>query len=227
MPRTRVKICCIKSPVEARIAVSLGADAIGLVGKMPSGPGVISDDAITEIASLVPPPVATFLLTSKTTADGIVAHWRRAKTNTVQIVDYIDDEEYREIRAELPWVKLVQVIHIEDGTAIARAQRVSGFVDALLLDSGMPNGDVKILGGTGKTHNWNISREIVESVDVPVFLAGGITPENVRDAIESVMPYGVDVCTGVRTDGKLDRAKVEALFKVLEEKTNARITVRN
>ncbi|HQT90440.1 MAG TPA: phosphoribosylanthranilate isomerase [Candidatus Kryptobacter bacterium] len=216
MPRTRVKICCIKSPDEARIAVSLGADAIGLVGKMPSGPGVISDDAITEIASLVPPPIGTFLLTSETTADAIVAHCRRAKTSSVQIVDYVDEREYRKIRAELPWMKLVQVIHIEDESAIARARRLSGFVDALLLDSGSPNGDVKILGGTGKTHNWKISREIVGAVDVPVFLAGGITPGNVREAVETVHPYAVDVCTGVRTNGNLDRLKVEALFRELE-----------
>ncbi len=216
MPRTRVKICCIKSPDEARIAVSLGADAIGLVGKMPSGPGVISDDAITEIASLVPPPIGTFLLTSETTADGIVAHCRRAKTNSVQIVDYVDEREYRKIRAELPWMKLVQVIHIEDESAIARARRLSGFVDALLLDSGSPNGDVKTLGGTGKTHNWKISKEIVGAVDVPVFLAGGITPGNVGEAVETVHPYAVDVCTGVRTNGNLDRLKVEALFRELE-----------
>jgi phosphoribosylanthranilate isomerase len=216
MPRTRVKICCIKSPDEVRIAVSLGADAIGLVGKMPSGPGVISDDAITEVASLVPPPIGTFLLTSETTADGIVAHCRRAKTNSVQIVDYIDEREYRKIRTELPWMKLVQVIHIEDESAIARARRLSGFVDALLLDSGSPNGDVKILGGTGKTHNWKISKKIVGLVDVPVFLAGGITPENVGEAVETVHPYAVDVCTGVRTNGNLDRLKVEALFRELE-----------
>lgn len=217
MPRTRVKICCIKNPDEARIAVSLGADAIGLVGRMPSGPGVISDDAITKITSLVPPPIGTFLLTSETTADGIVAHCRRAKTNTVQIVDYIDEREYREIRAELPWMKLVQVIHVEDDSSVARAHRVSGFVDALLLDSGSPNAETKILGGTGKTHDWEISKKIVGSVDVPVFLAGGITPGNVGEAVETVHPYGVDVCTGVRTSGNLDRFKVEALFHELRK----------
>lgn len=189
-----------------------GADAVGLVSRMPSGPGVIDDDTIREIAASVPPPIGTFLLTSETTALAIVAHCKRARTSVVQIVDYIDEREYETIRRELPWMKMVQVIHVEDDTAISRAQRLSGFVDALLLDSGNPHADVKILGGTGKTHNWRISREIVESVSVPVFLAGGITAENVRDALETVHPYGVDICTGVRTDGKLDPIKLEGLF---------------
>ncbi len=212
MPRTRVKICCIINLDEARLAISSGADAIGLVGRMPSGPGVIADDKIADIAAAVPPGIHTFLLTSEISAVDIAAHWRRTRTTTIQIVDYIAEEEYRKIRAELPWVKLVQVIHVENGTAVGRAQRVSSFVDALLLDSGSPNGDVKTLGGTGKIHDWKISREIVGSVDVPVFLAGGITPENLGEAIEAVHPYAVDVCTGVRTDGRLDPGKLEKLF---------------
>jgi phosphoribosylanthranilate isomerase len=217
MPRTRVKICCIKNLDEALLAISMGADAIGLVGKMPSGPGVIDDGMIAQIAAAVPPPIGTFLLTSETDASGIVAHCNRTGTNTLQIVDYVDESEYPKIRAKLPFIKIVQVIHVEDRSAIARARRVSGFVDALLLDSGNPNADVKILGGTGKIHNWEISREIVETVSVPVFLAGGITPGNIRQAVGTVHPYAIDVCSGLRTGGNLDRLKLEALFHELEK----------
>ncbi len=195
------------------MAVEFGADAIGLVGKMPSGPGVIEDAAIKEIAAATPPAIGTFLLTSEVSADGIVCHYRKTRTNTIQIVDYLDDGEYEKIRKELPWVKLVQVIHVEDESSIDRALNVERHVDSILLDSGRPNAQTKILGGTGTTHNWAISKEIVGRCKKPVFLAGGIKPENVREAIQFVSPYGIDVCTGVRTNGILDGRKLKDLFE--------------
>lgn len=85
-------------------------------------------------------------------------------------------------------------------------------VDALLLDSGNQKLAVKELGGTGRTHDWRISRQIVETVPVPVFLAGGLTPENVSTAIQEVRPFGLDVCSGLRTNGKLDGEKVKRFF---------------
>lgn len=212
MPRTRVKICCIKDKGEAETAIAFGADAIGLVGRMPSGPGVITDNTIAEIAAYAPAGVGTFLLTSETSAHGIVDHWKRTGTSTIQIVDYIGEGEYTKIHSEIPWVKLVQVIHVEDERAVGLAERLSGYVNALLLDSGRPGAETKVLGGTGKTHDWVISREIVRRSGVPVYLAGGITPENVESAIEYVGPFGIDVCTGVRVGGKLDTSKLAALF---------------
>lgn len=212
MARTRVKICCIHDEEEANAAVEAGADAVGLVGMMPSGPGVIDDLSIARIAKRVPPPVATFLLTSETSAAGIVDHWGRALTDTIQIVDYVEESEYAEIRRRIPWVRLVQAVHVHGQDTVGIAKRRSLHVDALLLDSGRPDAETKILGGTGKTHDWNVSREIVRSVRVPVFLAGGITPENVEEAINVVQPYGIDVCTGVRTNGKLDIGKLERLI---------------
>lgn len=215
--RTRVKICCIQSVEEARTAISLGADALGLVGRMPSGPGVINDDSIARIAASVPPPVATFLLTSETSADAIIAHWKRAGTSAIQIVDYIDMAEYAKIRARIPWIKLVQVVHVDGKSSVRFAERVCGRVSGLLLDSGNPNAERKILGGTGKTHDWEVSREIVRLLNVPVFLAGGIDPENVRRAIQFVRPYGIDVCTGVRTNGNLDRGKLEMFLAEVQD----------
>ena len=195
------------------MAIRAGASALGLVGPMPSGPGVISDELIYRIARTVPPPVSTFLLTSETSAEQIIAHHGKTQTNTIQIVDALQDESYRQIREALPSVKLVQVIHVIDDASVDQALSVAEEVDALLLDSGNPNLDVKVLGGTGRIHNWALSRKIVEQVNRPVFLAGGLTPENVRQAIEAVQPFGLDLCSGVRTSRQLDPAKLEAFFR--------------
>ncbi|MXV16514.1 phosphoribosylanthranilate isomerase [Hufsiella ginkgonis] len=208
----RVKICCISSVNEAAIAVKYGASALGLVGKMPSGPGVISDTLIREIAAGAPPAVATFLLTSETGAGGIIAHHDLTRTNTLQLVDYPDEQVYRELRAQLPAIKLVQVVHVLDEKDIELAQRAATYVDALLLDSGNPNLEIKILGGTGNVHNWKISRMIRESVKLPVFLAGGLNAGNVRRAMDEVGPYGLDLCSSVRTGGKLDEKKLGEFF---------------
>jgi len=211
----RIKICCISSIEEAQTAISFGADAIGLVGRMPSGQGVINDDLICSIAKSVPPPIATFLLTSETSSGGVVNHHRKVNTNTIQIVDALKLGSYRDIREKLPNIKIVQVIHVLDERSIDEALKKSGKVDALLLDSGNPNLAVKELGGTGRTHNWALSRKIVDQSKVPVFLAGGLNSSNVREAIDVVQPYGVDVCSGVRTDCKLDERKLEAFFKAV------------
>jgi phosphoribosylanthranilate isomerase len=210
--KTRVKICCIASKEEAGLAIRCGADALGLVAKMPSGPGPIADELIAEIASFIPPPIATFLLTSEQSADNIIAHIKRASTNTVQIVDELLEGEYQHIKDALPNVKLVQVIHVTGQESIEEAIKVSAHVDALLLDSGNPKAFIKILGGTGNTHNWQISRELVRAVSIPVFLAGGLNAQNVQQAIETVQPFGVDICSGVRTNGLLDQQKLEAFM---------------
>ena len=211
----RVKICCISSIAEAKLAVDYGAAAIGLVAKMPSGPGVISDELISAIAKTVPSSVDTFLLTSETSYEAIVEHHKRVNTTTIQIVDALSNRQYNEIRASLPNVKLVQVIHVIDETALQEAIEISPWVDAILLDSGNPNLDVKVLGGTGKTHNWEISKKIREAINLPVFLAGGINKDNLKQAIDIVQPYGVDLCSSVRTNGQLDEKKLEMLFNAL------------
>jgi len=214
--RTRIKICCISSVEEAKIAINAGADALGLVGKMPSGPGPIPDSLIASIVPYIPPPIASFLLTSEQSATAIGDHIKRVGTNTVQIVDELEERQYEHIRQIVPNVKLVQVIHVVDEENLKEAIEIAPMVDALLLDSGRPKESRKILGGTGQTHNWEISRAIVESVSVPVFLAGGLNSNNVQEAIEKVRPFGVDVCSGVRTDGKLDPDKVLAFISTVK-----------
>ncbi len=218
--RTRIKICCIASKAEANLAIKQGADAVGFVGAMPSGPGVIDDVLIVDIVKSVPPPIGTFLLTSEQSIHNIIAHVKRTGTNTVQIVDELTDGSYIEIKHTLPLLKLVQVIHVRDEISIEQALEVAPFVDALLLDSGNPSAAVKVLGGTGLTHNWDISREIVKAVDIPVFLAGGLHAVNVQEAIKAVKPFGVDVCSGVRTEGGLDALKLKLFIEAVHAATH-------
>ena len=212
MPIPRVKICCIANIAEAWMAINHGASAIGLVSAMPSGPGPIPEELIAEIAAIVPPGVATFLLTCKQDIDAIIDQQRRLRVNTVQICDRLPTGSFEQLRQALPGVSLVQVIHVTGRESVSEAVSVAPFVNAILLDSGNQSLPIKELGGTGRTHDWNVSREIIETVRVPVFLAGGLRSENVRQAIDAVGPFGVDVCSGVRTDGELDEAKLNSFF---------------
>ncbi len=214
-PPVKVKICCINSKEEASLAIRYGATEIGLVGPMPSGPGIINDSLIKEIATTINPPTSTFLLTSETSAAGIIAHHERAPTTTIQIVDALSEGTYQEIKSRLPTVRLIQVIHVLNEASIQEAIHISKQVDAMLLDSGNPNLSIKELGGTGRTHNWELSRKIRDAIDIPLFLAGGLNADNVRQAIEVVQPYGVDLCSGVRTNGVLDEVKLRAFFEAV------------
>jgi phosphoribosylanthranilate isomerase len=209
----RVKICCIQSIEEAWLAINYGASALGLVSEMPSGPGPISEELIKEIVGIVPPGVTSVLLTSKTDTKEIVEQQRRCGVNAIQIVDRLEKGSYRDFKKAIPGISIIQVIHISGEESIEEALSVGTQVNGILLDSGNPSLKVKELGGTGRTHNWNISRKIRESVTVPIFLAGGLNPEDVATAIQQVDPFGVDVCSGVRTDCKLDEKKLAQFFK--------------
>jgi len=210
--RPRVKVCCIRTPEEAALAVRAGASALGLVSAMPSGPGVISDAEIRAVAKTVPPGVASFLLTSRGDPGSIAVQVREACVDTVQICDRLTRGGYAEIRAALPNVRIVQVVHVTGPGSIDEARAACPDVDAILLDSGNPALAVKELGGTGRRHDWSLSRAIRESIPLPVYLAGGLTPANVREAIDTVSPFGLDVCSGVRTNGALDPAKLQAFI---------------
>jgi phosphoribosylanthranilate isomerase len=212
---TRVKICCMASVDEAFTAIRLGASAIGLVSRMPSGPGPIDEELIARIVSAVPSTVDTFLLTSETTATDIAAQQRRTRVSTLQLVDRVESGAHHALRASLPGVKVVQVIHVTGEDSLDEALALAADVDALLLDSGNPRLPVKELGGTGRRHDWAISRRIVESSPVPVYLAGGLNASNVAEAIETVVPFGVDVCGGVRTNGFLDTDRLSAFMEAV------------
>ncbi|WP_276502175.1 phosphoribosylanthranilate isomerase [Terrimonas pollutisoli] len=213
---TKIKICCIASVEEAAMAIAHGANAVGLVAKMPSGPGPIADELIAEIAETIPAGIESFLLTSEQSSQKIIDHVNRAGTTTVQIVDELSEGKYEHIREALPKLKIVQVIHVMDEEAIDLAVQLQEYVDYFLLDSGNPKAAIKTLGGTGNTHNWDISRELVRAVKVPVFLAGGLNAGNVSEAIQKVQPYGVDICSGVRTEGKLHKQKLVDFIRAVQ-----------
>lgn len=208
----RVKICCIASVAEARAAIFAGAHALGLVSAMPSGPGPIDDETARTIALATPPGVSAFLLTARTHGEAIADHAAEVAVPVVQIVRHIDPREHTVIRRALPTLKIVQVVHVEDPSALELARGYAITADALLLDSGRPGEAVEELGGTGRAHDWKISRQIVSVVDKPVWLAGGLTAFNVGEAIATVRPFGVDLCSGVRTLGKLDVRKLSAFM---------------
>ncbi len=203
--RTRIKICCILSPDEVALAVAAGADAVGLVGPMPSGGGILPDTDIQAIAPLVPPGVTSVLLTSRTQAQDIADHVRSCGTGAVQVVNHLGGEAWADLARRLPpAIRRIQVIHIEEPDAFSVAQGAAPHIHGFLLDSGRPTLAVPELGGTGRTHDWALSRSFVAQSLRPVFLAGGLTPDNVGDAIAQVRPFGVDVCSGLRPHETLD-----------------------
>lgn len=212
---TRLKVCCIQDEAEARLAIEHGAAAIGLVAAMPSGPGPIPEAQIALVARAVGSRAATFLLTALVKADAIAEQHARCATSTIQLVDHVEALERARLRRLLPGIALVQVIHVAGPDSIDEARAGAEHADALLLDSGNRSAATKELGGTGRVHDWSVSRRIVESVRLPVWLAGGLRPDNVADAIARVQPHGVDLCTGVRTDGRLDAAKLRAFARAL------------
>jgi phosphoribosylanthranilate isomerase len=210
-----VKVCCIADPGEARLAIAAGASAIGLVSAMPSGPGPIEEGEIARIAATVPPPIETFLLTALTEAEAIAQQQRRCGTTAVQLVDAVDESELRRLRRLLPATRLVQVIHVTGPESVDEARAAAPLVDTILLDSGNPRLAVKELGGTGRVHDWAISRRIRDSVGIPVLLAGGLHPGNAREAFDHVEPAGLDVCSGLRLNGRLDPGRLLDFFRAL------------
>ena len=197
------------------MAIRHGASALGLVSAMPSGPGVIAEETIAEIARMVPPGVGSFLLTSRQDVASIIEQQRRLRVSTLQICDRLTSGSHRDLRAALPGIAIVQVVHVVGPESVGEAIGVAPEVDAILLDSGDPGRPVKELGGTGRRHDWRLSRRIREAVGVPIFLAGGLDPDNVAEAVAEVGPFGVDVCSGLRTGGALDEGKLSRFFEAV------------
>jgi phosphoribosylanthranilate isomerase len=206
-----IKVCCIASVAEARLAIAEGAAVLGLVSAMPSGPGVIDDETAAQVAAAIEPPIETFLLTSRTRAMDIAEQHARIRSTTLQLVDHVPHEELKRLRELCPGVKLVQVVHVQGEAAMHEAEAASPLVDALLLDSGNPLAAVKQLGGTGRVHDWTTSRRIRDAVfPLPLFLAGGLRADNVFAAMATVRPHGLDLCSSVRSGGRLDATLLRA-----------------
>jgi phosphoribosylanthranilate isomerase len=180
---------------------------------MPSGTGIITLETARRLAAMTPPPVASFLLSSAVEPEALVEGARTVQPSVLQIVDRVPASAYRLLRRELPALKLVQAVHVGGEDALGEARAAAEVADAVLLDSGTREGPVAKLGGTGMVHDWGVSRRIVEAIAKPVILAGGLRPGNIAEAIRTVRPFGVDLCTGLRTADRLDEAKLAAFMR--------------
>ncbi|MFT7249045.1 MAG: phosphoribosylanthranilate isomerase [Arcticibacterium sp.] len=214
--KIQVKVCCISSVPEALLAIEKGANFLGLIAEMPSGPGVISNKTIKEIIETVRGKVETVLLSSRTSVRGIIEQYKMVNTSCIQIVDTLSNGTHGELKSALPGVKIIQVLHVLGESTLQEAKDLGTSVDYILLDSGNPSAKTKILGGTGKIHDWSISSKIVKLAKVPIFLAGGISAKNAVFAVETVKPFGLDVCSGLRTDENLDSKKIDDFFELLK-----------
>lgn len=214
----QLKVCCIQDVDEATLALKYGANLLGFVSAMPTGFRLLSDDQIKNIICDMgrSPGNQNVLLTSLKDAPSLIAQLKYTQADIVQIVDSVEIPVYDLIRKQLPKVSIMQVIHVNGPEAIERATTVDPYVDYVLLDSGKSSKKQQALGGTGQTHNWEISRDIVQAIRTPVFLAGGLHPANVESAIRAVEPYGVDICTGLRDPKYLVEAKLKELVSLLK-----------
>lgn len=202
------------------MAAAHGADLLGLVGPMPTGPGPITEAEAVTIARGAPPWATPVLLTARETAESIAAHAAEAGVRAVQIVRHLSPDELARLARIAPDLARMQVVHVEDDTALDLIDAYAPHVTAFLLDSGRPSRHE--LGGTGRVHDWRISAEFVRRSPCPVFLAGGLTPENVGEAISRVRPFGVDLCTGVRVNGALDPARLAAFMVAVQSADDER-----
>jgi phosphoribosylanthranilate isomerase len=222
--RTRIKVCCIASADEARLAIKAGADALGFICAGRAITRTIADSTVADITKMSPPGVSTFLVTNEQTADAIAAHVRRTHPTTVQILSPIDPAESARLAELEPHLRRVQVVHVESRAPLEMIPVYGPYVHTFLLDSGRPNAATPELGGTGRPHDWAVRAEFVEASQLPVFLAGGLSPSNVADAIRQIRPFGVDLCSGVRTEGRLDPRKLEAFFLAARGADEGRIS---
>ncbi|MCO4771258.1 MAG: phosphoribosylanthranilate isomerase [Deltaproteobacteria bacterium] len=210
MSRPRIKICCISSEQEVAIAVAGGADLLGFVAPPLGGLGVIPVERIAELISLVPPGCVAVLLTGLTGFEDIANQVRLARPDGVQLVRSTTPETRRALREAFPGLRLLQVVHVHGEDAIDDALAAQEHSHGLVLDSAVLGGPTEQLGATGTTHDWSISARVVAAVDVPVYLAGGLSAANAAQARRVVGSFGLDLCSSVRTQGRLDQDKVSA-----------------
>ena len=220
----KVKICGNTNLEDAALAVSADADGLGFL----IGLGYPTDDEITvpqaaAIIAAVPPLVATVLVTHRGDAAWVIETCRSIGANTIQLHAVFNPAEVPRLRAELRGVKLIKAVQVRGVESIAEAAEASKYYDAILVDSATATR----IGGTGQTHDWSISSRIVKTARVPVILAGGLTPENVREAVITVKPYAVDVNSGVefpngRKSPERVRAFVRQAHEALEEVAGGR-----
>ena len=209
----RVQIAGVSSVEEALAAADAGVDALGFTVRLPTGvhDGLTEAKARSIVAGL-PPFVASVAITYVGAPREAVELCRYLGVTTLQLHGPFPTTEIPVLRVGLPHLKIIRAVHVTGPEAVAQARALARQVDALILDTYDP--DTGRHGATGKTHDWAISRQIVDEVPVPVILAGGLTPDNVAAAIAAVRPWGVDVHTGIeRPDGSRDLDRIRAFVR--------------
>ncbi|OGG73833.1 hypothetical protein A3A40_00270 [Candidatus Kaiserbacteria bacterium RIFCSPLOWO2_01_FULL_54_20] len=210
---TRVKICGIKNIEDARAAYEAGADELGFHVALDGGRSPLTPESAAEMIRMLPGGVSSVVVTSATQPAQLIEIAGKTGARILQLYGDVTVETMREIKQAVPYMELWKVLNVSYESSIAKAKEYKGAADAIALDT--LNKETGARGGSGKTHDWNISKKIVESVSIPVVLAGGLTPENVAEAIATVSPAGVDVNSGVSNpDGSKDIEKVRAFIKV-------------
>jgi phosphoribosylanthranilate isomerase len=223
---TQIKVCCMASFKEAEYAIRAGANAVGFVCATPESCRTIDINLVSSITSNLPSTTDTVLLTSENTAEKIAQKVHLAGTSSVQIISHLALSESEKLPELLPNTRLIQVIHVESKQALELIEQYAPYVNTFLLDSGRPSLSKPEYGGTGRTHDWSISAEFVRRSPIPVFLAGGLSPSNVEAAIKEVRPYGVDLCSGVRTRNRLDHKKLDEFIGVIRQ-ADAKLDISN
>ena len=190
---TRVKICGVTCLEDLRVAVDAGADAIGLLVDVPvDSPREISPGRAAELVAEVPPFVTTVLVTMPETPERAVELVRTVESDAIQIHGDMGVGDLAYLTATVD----ASVVKVLDAAALERTSRYADVADALLVDSVDEDGG----GGTGRTHDWKRTRAIADDLHSPIVLAGGLTPENVAEAVRTVEPFAVDVASGVERD---------------------------
>ncbi len=208
---TRIKICGNRSVNEALLAARSGADAVGiLVGPhTESQKHFVTPETARDILTALPPFVQGVIVTTHESIESIAALISVTGTSVVQCHSHITPAHISTLRVQFPYVQFIAVVHVQDSSSVERAQSFEAAAHALLLDTSLKG----TTGGTGVTHDWSVSADIVRTVSIPVILAGGLNPENVRGAIAQVRPYAVDVRSGVcRATGEKDEEKVRTFI---------------
>jgi phosphoribosylanthranilate isomerase len=210
MSTVRVKICGITRKEDLNAATAAGADAVGFVVGAAASPRNLSLEKAEKLFRQVPPFVKSVLVTVPTSIGELTAICGKLNPDTVQIHgEYLRNAVL--IREKLPTTTLMGAVNANSPDALEAASAASRIFDAVLLDS-LTDGQY---GGTGTVHDWKLSKHIKRVIHpTPLILAGGLTPENVAEAVRVVQPYAVDVSSGVELQpGNKDNQKMINFIK--------------
>ncbi len=220
--KTRIKICGLRTPEDIEVAERAGADAVGFITEVPvESPRKLDSDTAAALVAKVPKCLDSVMVIMPENAGQALDLIEKVRPDIVQVHSGLPLPEL-EILRENTEIPIIKALSVPAGPGASKlrnlAERLleevceldeSGYVDSVLLDSGLAGKT----GGTGCVHDWSLSRQIAKECRLPLILAGGLKPENVREAISTVSPYAVDTASGVETGGKKDALKIQSFIQ--------------